>query len=84
MTVLAIYLNISTHTKFVHYCHDSLTIDYLGKFFYPPLTFQIFNKEKFMFTIFLQYFYNKIISGKLLLAVIGDKKKKSNFSRSLN
>ena len=29
-----------------------------------------------MFTIFLQYFYNKIISGKLLLAVIGDKKKK--------
>ena len=44
----------NTHTKIFHYCQEPLTNEYLDKFFYTPLIFQIFNKEKCMFIIFLQ------------------------------
>ena len=42
-----------THTKLVYYCWEPLTIEYPGKFFYPPLTFLI-KKRK----LCSQYFHN--------------------------
>ena len=63
-----------THTKLVYYCWEPLTIEYPGKFFYPPLTFLI-KKRK----LCSQYFHNTFTInsiGKLLLIVIGGKKKK--------
>ena len=60
----------NTHTKLFHYCQEPLTNEYPGKFFYPRLIFQIFNKEKCTFIIFLQ----QILSDRLLLAVFGSKK----------